>query len=78
MVGDGLGSRADLDEAIGVSTDDGDIAGLGGLVVTRNVLLDGELEDVLLRVRRSVGVLANVLGLARVLLDDEGRRHFYD
>ena len=32
-------SRTDLDEAIGVSTDDGDIARLGALVVTRNVLL---------------------------------------
>ena len=34
-------SRTDLDEAIGVRTDDGDIARLWGLVVTRNVLLHG-------------------------------------
>ena len=60
-----------LDEAIGMSRNDGDVAGLWLGVVLGGVLLDGEVEDFLLRVGRCSGILANVLRLASALLNVE-------
>ena len=61
----------DLDEAIGVSTDDGQVARLRIGVALGNVLFHGEVQDFFLRVGGCVGIITDVLTLDFVLLDDE-------
>ena len=45
--------------------------------LARDVLLDGELQHLLLRVGRRARVLADVLPRHAVLLDRERERHLY-
>ena len=44
-------------------------------ILQRSVLLDGEPEDILLSVSRSVGILSNVLSWDDMLDNFEGRIH---
>lgn len=66
----------DLDEAIGVSTDDGQVAWLRIGVALGDVLLYGEIQDLFLGVGGSMGIITDVLTLDFVLLDDEGGGHY--
>lgn len=62
--------------AVSVGGDDCDISFLGIRIVDGDVLLDGQLESLLLRVQGSSRILADVLGLQDMLLDEEdGGRH---
>lgn len=68
----------DLDKAIGMSTDDGQVARLRIGVALGNVLLYGEIQDLFLGVGSSPGILTDVLTFDFVLLDDEGGGHCGD
>jgi len=78
----GGGGVSDLHEAIGVGCDDGHIAGLRGGVVPGDVLLHCKVEHLLLRVRRGIRILADVLSFDLMRLDLEriyrGHREWYE
>ena len=61
-------------KAVGTRTDNGDVAGPRGRIVSRHVLFDGQAQDGFLLEGRGSRVLSDVLALYHMLFYDERHR----